>query len=75
VYDARNLVEIATRIKASLQHQEAAEEFVTAVLSQVSTDGHEVEILSSGHPPPLLARGDTLSGPCRVVLTCTIQSL
>ena len=55
-YDAMNLVEIAARIEASLQHQEAVEEFVTAVLAQVSADGREAEILSCGHPPPLLVR-------------------
>jgi hypothetical protein len=55
-YDAVNLVQIAARIEASLQHQEAEQEFVTAVLAQVSADGREVEILNCGHPPPLLVR-------------------
>jgi serine phosphatase RsbU (regulator of sigma subunit) len=55
-YDAVNLVEIAARIEASLQHQEAVEEFVTAVLAQISADGREAEILNCGHPPPLLVR-------------------
>ena len=55
-YDAVNLAEIAARIEASLQHQEAAEEFVTAVLAQVSADGCRAEILNCGHPPPLLVR-------------------
>ena len=55
-YDAMNLVEIAARIESSLQHQEAVEEFVTAVLAQISTDGRQAEILNCGHPPPLLVR-------------------
>jgi serine phosphatase RsbU (regulator of sigma subunit) len=55
-YDAADLAEIAARIEASLQHQEAEEEFVTAVLAQVSADGGLVEILNCGHPSPLLAR-------------------
>ena len=55
-YDAADLAEIAARIEASLQHQEAEEEFVTAVLAQVSADGGVVEILNCGHPSPLLAR-------------------
>jgi serine phosphatase RsbU (regulator of sigma subunit) len=55
-YDTMNLVEIAARIETSLQHQEAVEEFVTAVLAQISTDGREIEILNCGHPPPLLVR-------------------
>jgi Stage II sporulation protein E (SpoIIE) len=44
------------RIEASLQHQEAEEEFVTAVLAQISADGCRAEILNCGHPPPLLVR-------------------
>lgn len=55
-YDAMNLVEIAAQIEASLQHQEAEEEFVTAVLAQISADGCRAEILNCGHPPPLLVR-------------------
>ena len=55
-YDAASLAEIAARIEASLQHQEAAEEFVTVVLAQVSSDGCRAEILNCGHPPPLLVR-------------------
>ena len=55
-YDALDLVQIAARIEASLEHQEAEEEFVTAVLAQVDADGSRVEILNCGHPPPLLVR-------------------
>jgi len=55
-YDATDLPQVAARIEASLQHQEAAEEFVTAVLAQVSADGDKAEILNCGHPPPLLIR-------------------
>jgi Stage II sporulation protein E (SpoIIE) len=55
-YDAPSLVQVAARIEASLEHQEAEEEFVTAVLAQVSPDGCQAEILSCGHPPPLLVR-------------------
>jgi len=39
-----------------LTTREAAEEFVTAVLAQVSADGDKAEILNCGHPPPLLIR-------------------
>jgi len=55
-YDAMDLGQIAARIEASLQHQEAEEEFVTAVLAQISADGCRAEILNCGHPPPLLVR-------------------
>jgi serine phosphatase RsbU (regulator of sigma subunit) len=55
-YDAADLAQIAARIEASLQRQDAEEEFVTAVLAQVSSDGSRVEILNCGHPSPLLVR-------------------
>lgn len=55
-YDALDLAQIAARIEAALEHQEAVEEFVTAVLAQVSADGSQVDILNCGHPPPLLVR-------------------
>lgn len=55
-YDAGDLAQIAARIEASLQHQEAEEEFVTAVLAQISADGRQAEILNCGHPSPLLVR-------------------
>lgn len=55
-YDATDLTQIAARIEASLQNQVASDEFVTAVLAQVSSDGSRVEILNCGHPLPLLVR-------------------
>jgi serine phosphatase RsbU (regulator of sigma subunit) len=55
-YEALDLVQIAARIEASLQYQEAEEEFVTAVLAQIDSDGSRVEILNCGHPLPLLVR-------------------
>ena len=58
-YDAAGLAEIAARVECSLLRQAAAEEFVTAVLAQISDDGLTVEILNCGHPPPLLLSGHT----------------
>jgi serine phosphatase RsbU (regulator of sigma subunit) len=55
-YDALGLPEIAARIEASLQRQEAAEEFVTAVLVQIPEGEPQMEILNCGHPAPLLLR-------------------
>jgi serine phosphatase RsbU (regulator of sigma subunit) len=63
-YDAPDLAQIAARIEASLQRQEADEEFVTAVLAQVSSDGPRVEILNCGHPPPLLVRDGEVTAVC-----------
>jgi Stage II sporulation protein E (SpoIIE) len=56
-HDAPDLVEIAARIELSLERRAAAEEFVTAVLAQITDDGHAVEILNCGHPPPILLSG------------------
>jgi serine phosphatase RsbU (regulator of sigma subunit) len=53
-YDAAGLTEIAAQVECSLLRQAAAEEFVTAVLAQISDGGPTIEILNCGHPPPLL---------------------
>jgi Stage II sporulation protein E (SpoIIE) len=42
------------RIEVSLQRREESEELVTAVLAQIPTVGPVIDILSCGHPPPLL---------------------
>jgi serine phosphatase RsbU (regulator of sigma subunit) len=60
-FDAKCLAEIAARIELSLKHQAAVEEFVTVVLGQAAVGEETVEILSCGHPPPLLIRGDTVT--------------
>jgi serine phosphatase RsbU (regulator of sigma subunit) len=58
-YDAPTLSLIADRIEASLARQaDPGEQFVTAVLAQVSPNGSRIELLNRGHPPPLfLSRG------------------
>jgi serine phosphatase RsbU (regulator of sigma subunit) len=56
-YDAVDLETIADRIEVSLARQLTDEQFVTAVLAQVSGNGAKVELLNCGHPPPLLASG------------------
>ncbi len=55
-FDARDLVEIATRIETSLHHQAAEEEFVTVVMGQAVVGSSSVEILNCGHPAPILVR-------------------
>jgi serine phosphatase RsbU (regulator of sigma subunit) len=57
-HDAASLTVITDRIEASLARQGDSEQFVTAVLAQVSTDGSRVQLLNCGHPPPLLAGRD-----------------
>jgi serine phosphatase RsbU (regulator of sigma subunit) len=49
---------IATRIEATLARELTDEQFVTAIVGQVSADGSKVELLNRGHPPPLLMDGD-----------------
>ena len=76
-YDAVDLAQIATRIEASLEHQEAEQEFVTAVLAQISDDGSQVEILNCGHPSPLLVRDVAVTAlePGEVSLPLGLESL
>jgi len=45
---------VASRIETSLARQFGDEQFVTAILAEVCADGTEVELLSCGHPAPLL---------------------
>ena len=58
-HDAADLTVIAERIELSLSRQLTAEQFVTAVLAEVSSDGSKIQLLSCGHPPPLLVSGGT----------------
>ena len=53
-YDAADLAEIARRVERTLQRHATDEEFVTAILAEISADGQRIEILNCGHPPPLL---------------------
>ena len=53
-YDEDSLAAIAARIEASLARQLGDEQFVTAVLAEVAADGTKMELLSCGHPAPLL---------------------
>lgn len=55
-FDEADLTAIAARIEASLQHQAATEEFVTAVIGEAVVGEGAVRILNCGHPSPLLVR-------------------
>jgi serine phosphatase RsbU (regulator of sigma subunit) len=58
-HDAPDLTAMAERIETSLARQGSPDQFVTALLAQVSPDGSKVELLNRGHPPPLvLAAGE-----------------
>jgi serine phosphatase RsbU (regulator of sigma subunit) len=56
-YEAGDLAEIAAKIERSLDRQARDEEFVTAVLAQITAGGSEIQIVNCGHPPPLLVNG------------------
>ena len=63
-YEEESLAAIASRIETSLARQlgvEEDEEFVTAIIVEISTDGSKMELLSCGHPDPLLL---TPTVPC-----------
>ena len=53
-HEENSLEAIASRIETSLARQPGDEQFVTAILAEVCADGTEVELLSCGHPEPLL---------------------
>jgi serine phosphatase RsbU (regulator of sigma subunit) len=53
-YDEDSLAAIVARIETSLDRQLGDEQFVTAVLAEISADGDKIELLSCGHPAPLL---------------------
>jgi serine phosphatase RsbU (regulator of sigma subunit) len=55
--EAPSLPMIADRIEIALARQLDDEQFVTAVLAEVSLDGSRIKLLSCGHPPPLLISG------------------
>ncbi len=49
-----SLTAIVSRMETSLARQLGAEQFVTAVLAEISEDGAKMELVSCGHPAPLL---------------------
>jgi serine phosphatase RsbU (regulator of sigma subunit) len=53
-HEEDSLAAIVSRIEISLARQLTDEQFVTAILAEVSADGTKVEPLSCGHPAPLL---------------------
>jgi serine phosphatase RsbU (regulator of sigma subunit) len=56
--DTSDLAVITARIEATLARELTDEQFVTAIIGQVSADGSKVELLNRGHPPPLLMDGE-----------------
>jgi serine phosphatase RsbU (regulator of sigma subunit) len=49
-----SLAAIVSRVENSLARQLADEQYATAIFAEISADGSKMELLSCGHPPPLL---------------------
>jgi serine phosphatase RsbU (regulator of sigma subunit) len=57
-HEEDDLTGIVSRIEASLARQLGDEQFVTAILAEVSADGAKMDLLSCGHPQPLMLGPD-----------------
>jgi len=55
-HEEDSLAAIISRIETSPARQLSEEQFVTAILAEISNDGTKIELLSCGHPAPLLLR-------------------
>jgi serine phosphatase RsbU (regulator of sigma subunit) len=53
-HEEDSLAAIASRIETSLGRQLPDDGFVTAIFAEISADGSKMELLSCGHPGPLL---------------------
>jgi serine phosphatase RsbU (regulator of sigma subunit) len=61
---AGTLGEVAAHIEAALDRELGDEQFITAVLAEISPDGSKMEMINCGHPQPLQLspRGPQLLG-------------
>lgn len=64
-YQEYTLAAIADCIEMTLDRELGDEQFVTAVLAQISPDGSKMEVINCGHPQPLQLgpRGPQFLGP------------
>jgi serine phosphatase RsbU (regulator of sigma subunit) len=53
-HEEDSLAAIVSRVETSLARQLGDEQLVTAIFAEVSADGTKIELLSCGHPAPLL---------------------
>ncbi len=53
-HDEDSLAEIVARIETSVTRELGDEQFVTAILAEVDVDSGKMQLLSCGHPAPLL---------------------
>jgi serine phosphatase RsbU (regulator of sigma subunit) len=64
-YEESTLSAIAARIEHRLDRDLGDEQFITAVLAEVTRDGSKIDVINCGHPRPLQLgpRGPRLLGP------------
>ncbi|MFG2003318.1 PP2C family protein-serine/threonine phosphatase [Spirillospora sp. NPDC048911] len=60
-HNETSLTGMALRLDAYLAAHDLREEFVTALLVEIRPDGGTAELVSCGHPPPLLLSGGGVS--------------
>ena len=53
-HEEASLAAIVARIEASLARELGEEEFVTAIVAEIMSGGDKIELISCGHPAPLL---------------------
>lgn len=71
-----SLTAIAARLESRLARQLGDEQFVTAVFAEISADGAKLELLSCGHPAPLLlSAAQPWFAPCPDSLPLGLGSL
>ncbi len=75
-HEEDSLAAVVARMEASVARQAGDEQFVTAVLAEISEDGAKMELISCGHPAPLLlgASGPRLAG-CPASLPLGLRDL
>jgi serine phosphatase RsbU (regulator of sigma subunit) len=56
-FEEDSLGEVVRRMETSLSRQLGPEQFVTAVLAEIRPGAGKMELISCGHPPPLLLGG------------------
>jgi serine phosphatase RsbU (regulator of sigma subunit) len=64
-HEERTLSAVAARIEATLDRELSEEQFITAILAEVTQDGSKIDMINCGHPRPLQLgpQGPRLLGP------------
>jgi serine phosphatase RsbU (regulator of sigma subunit) len=75
--EERTLGAIAARIETTLNRELSEEQFITAILAEVSQDGSKIDMINCGHPQPLQLgpQGPRLLGPADGTLPLGFSAL